>query len=60
MESWRKGCKKFIYESYKVPYKNLKTSEMELYTDPITPVLFSSFFGAAIGYMRMDDAEAEL
>lgn len=60
---WSRGGKNvkcLSYTSYKVPYKNLSTSQMELYTDPITPMLFSTFFGAAIGYMRMDDSEAEL
>lgn len=60
MESFIKECKLFFYHSYKVPYKNISSSSMELYTDPITPLLFSTFFSAAIGYIRMDDADTEV
>lgn len=59
-ESCIKECKKYLYWRYKVPYKNISSSSMDLYTDPLTPMLFSNFFAAAIGYMRMDDVEAEV
>lgn len=60
MESCIKECKKFKYSSYKVPYRNISSSSNDFYTDPITPMVFSTFFAAAIGYIRMDDAEAEV
>lgn len=50
----------FVIFSYKVPYKNSSSSSFDFYTDALTPMVFSSFFAAAIGYMKLEDHELEL
>ena len=40
---------------YKQPYKRVNSDETDMYTDAITPMVFTSFFCAVIGYLKLEE-----